>query len=34
MTSRDSNYILNVVMRRMFGNFSISMREAIMTSIL
>ena len=27
-------YILDVVMRPMFGNFNISMREAIMTSIL
>ena len=32
--SRDSNYIVNVVMRPKFGNFSIFMREIITTSIL
>ena len=32
--SRDSNYILDVVMWSKFGNSSISMREVIMTSIL
>ena len=32
--SRDSNYIVNVVMRPKFGNSSIFMREIITTSIL
>ena len=32
--SRDSNYILDVVMWPKFGSYSISMREVIMTSIL
>ena len=32
--SRDSNYIVNVVMWPKFGNFSISVREVIITSIL
>ena len=32
--SRDSNYIIEAVMRPKFGNSSISMREAIITSIL
>ena len=32
--SRDSNYIVDVVMRPKFGNSSISMREVIITSIL
>ena len=32
--SRDSNYVADVVMRRKFGNSSISMREVILTSIL
>ena len=32
--SRDSNYIVDVVMWPKFGNFSISMREIIITSIL
>ena len=32
--SRDSNYIVDVVMRPKFGNASISMREVITTSIL
>ena len=32
--SRDSNYIVDVVMRPKFGNSSTSMREVIMTSIL
>ena len=32
--SRDSNYIVNVVMWRKFGNSSISWREVIITSIL
>ena len=32
--SRDSNYILDVVMWTKFGNSSISMRAVIMTSIL
>ena len=31
---RDLNYIVNVVMWLKFGNFSISMREAIIISIL
>ena len=32
--SRDSNYILDVVMWPKFGSYSISMREVIITSIL
>ena len=32
--SRDSNYIAEVVMLPKFGNFSISMIEVIITSIL
>ena len=32
--SRDSNYIVDVVICPKFGNFSISMREVIITSIL
>ena len=32
--SRDSNYIVDVVMWPKFGNTSISMREVIITSIL
>ena len=32
--SRDSNYIVDVVIRSKFGNFSISMKEVIITSIL
>ena len=32
--SRDSNYIVDVVMRSKFGNFSISLTEVITTSIL
>ena len=32
--SRDSNYIVGVFMWTKFGNYSISMREAITTSIL
>ena len=32
--SRDSNYILDVAMWPKFGNFSISMGEVIITSIL
>ena len=32
--SRDSNDIADLVMRRKFGNSSISMREVIITSIL
>ena len=32
--SRDSNYIVDVVMWPKFGNSSISMREVIITSIL
>ena len=32
--SRDSNYIVNVVMRSKFGNSSISWREVIITLIL
>ena len=32
--SRDSNYIVDAVMRPKFGNASISMREVITTSIL
>ena len=32
--SRDSNYIVDVVMRQKFGNSSISMREVIITSKL
>ena len=32
--SRDSTYIEDVVMRPEFGNSSVSMREAIITSIL
>ena len=32
--SPDSNYIVDVVMSSKFGNFSISMREVIITSIL
>ena len=31
---RDSNYIVDVVMWPKFANFSISMREVIITSIL
>ena len=31
--SRDSNYITDVVMRPKFGNYSISMRKVIITSI-
>ena len=32
--SRDSNYVVDVVMRPKFGNSSISMREVFLTSIL
>ena len=32
--SRDSNYIVDVFMRLKFGNYSISMREVITTSIV
>ena len=32
--SRDSNYVLDVVIWPKFGNSSISMREVIITSIL
>ena len=32
--SPESNYIVNIVMWPKFGNSSISMREAIITSIL
>ena len=32
--SRDSNFIVDVVLRPKFGNFNISMREVIITSIL
>ena len=32
--SRDSNYIVDVVMWTKFGNSSVSMREVIVTSIL
>ena len=32
--SRDSNYIVNVVMWPKFGNSSISMREVVVTLIL
>ena len=32
--SRDSNYIVDVIMWSMFGNCSISMRKVIITSIL
>ena len=32
--SRDSNYIVEVIMWPKFGNSSISMREVIITSIL
>ena len=32
--SRDSKYIVDVVICPKFGNFSISMREVIITSIL
>ena len=32
--SRDSNYIVDVFMWPKFGNFSISMREVITTSML
>ena len=32
--SRDSNYIIDVVIRPKFGNCSISMRKVIKTSIL
>ena len=32
--SRDSNYIINLVMRPTFGNSSISVRGVIITSIL
>ena len=32
--SRDSSYIVHVVMWPKFGNFSISMKEVIITSIL
>ena len=32
--SRDSNYVLDVVIWPKFGNSSISMREVIVTSIL
>ena len=32
--SRDSNYTVDVVMWPKFGNFNISMREVIITSIL
>ena len=32
--SRDSNYILDAVMRSKFGNSSISMREVMITSVL
>ena len=31
--SRDSNYIINLVMRPMFGNSNISVRGVIITSI-
>ena len=34
MFKRDSNYIVDVVMRTKFGISSISMREVIVTSIL
>ena len=34
IVSRDSNYILDVFIWSKFGNSSISMREAITTSIL
>ena len=34
ISSRYSNYIVDVVMWRNFGNSSISMREVIVTSIL
>ena len=34
MLSRDSNYIVDVVMWPKFGNSSISMKEVIITSIL
>ena len=32
--SRDSNYIVDVVMQPKFGIYSISMREVIITSVL
>ena len=32
--SRDSNYVIDVVMRPKFGNPRISLREVIITSIL
>ena len=32
--SRDSNFIVDLVMRPKFGNFRISMREVIITSLL
>ena len=32
--SHDSNYIVDVVLWPKFGNFSVSMREVIITSIL
>ena len=34
LLSHESNYIVDVVMWPKFGNFSISMREVIVTSIL
>ena len=34
ISSRDSNYIVDVFVRQKFGNCSISMREFIKTSIL
>ena len=34
IVSRDSNYIVDMVMWPKFGNSSISMREVIITSIL
>ena len=34
ISSRDSNYIVDVFVRQTFGNCSISMREFIKTSIL
>ena len=34
MLSRESNYIVDVVIWPKFGNFSISMREVIITSVL
>ena len=34
LLSRDSNYIVDVVVWPKFGNYNISMREVIITSIL